>query len=421
MQIPYLFSDSSPLCSGSNSSFPSRRLYAFFFLLVSVIAGGAQPAEATETDKKPIEVKRLTTHAIAPDDSSQADFLAPLSVQEALQEIVEQAADRSILAPKPKKRNTQNDEQAEISPHGDEIQSVIDDICGKIGAKLGSVSKQECLDQRFILSGGHSINKLPIIVREYPPLENRKPQARILLISGIHGDEYSAVSVTFKWMKILDRYHTGLFHWRVAPLVNPDGLLRKNSQRMNARNVDLNRNFPTTNSHREWLAESQSYWVNQTHRDPRRYPGPAPLSEPESNWVAEEIERFKPDAVVSVHAPFGLLDFDGPPTTPPERLGQLYLSLLGTYPGSLGRYAGTIQKIPIITIELEHAGIMPQNQEISTIWRDLVSWLKGHVRSREPITETAEESRTNTPQIIGEADHPVATLLRKQNHESLSR
>jgi hypothetical protein len=78
--------------------------------------------------------------------------------------------------------------------------------------------------------------------------------------------------------------------------------------------------------------------------------------------------------IVSVHAPYGLVDFDGD-TQPPTHLGSLHLHLLGTYPGSLGRYGSEVLNIPVITVELEYAGIMPSQSEISKIWTDLVSWL----------------------------------------------
>ena len=31
---------------------------------------------------------------------------------------------------------------------------------------------------------------------------------RVLLIGGIHGDEYSSVTIVFKWLSILDRHHS---------------------------------------------------------------------------------------------------------------------------------------------------------------------------------------------------------------------
>ncbi|MBF0357680.1 MAG: DUF2817 domain-containing protein [Magnetococcales bacterium] len=337
--------------------------------------------------------------------------LAPLSVQDALKEIIKQATVAPRVAQGSDKKNKiiKKGQIPPISPPARNLSESlsVSAICKKIGAKLGSVSEEDCLSNNFTLSGGRSRNGLPIIVKEYPPLKSRTPQARILLLGGIHGDEFSSVSIIFKWMQTLNKYHSGLFHWRVVPLVNPDGLLRKKSQRMNQNNVDLNRNFPTAATHQEWLEQSRKYWIDETKSDPRRFPGPGPLSEPESRWVTEEIERFKPHAVVSVHAPFGLLDFDGPPNIPPEKLGQLYLSLLGTYPGSLGRYVGSVQRVPIITIELEHAGIMPSKQEVRSIWKDLVQWLVGHVGGRQRADSNLIENllvdkplNTNTKPLV---------------------
>ncbi len=263
----------------------------------------------------------------------------------------------------------------------------IDFMCSKISNKLGSVRMQDCQGKGLEYAGGSSVKGLPIIVKEYPPLKGRKPLSRVLVIGGIHGDEYSSVSIVFKWMNILNRHHSGLFHWKMVPVMNPDGLLRKKSQRMNDRGVDLNRNFPTPN----WHAESHKYWVQKTKRNPRRYPGPAPLSEPESQWLAAYIDDFKPDVIVSIHAPYGILDFDGP-SAPPGKLGKLHLSLLGTYPGSLGNYAGKHQEIPVVTVELPYAGIMPTRSEIRNIWVDLVRWLRKNA-NESSLRQAADTDR----------------------------
>lgn len=175
-------------------------------------------------------------------------------------------------------------------------------------------------------------------------------------------------------MQILDKYHSGLFHWKVVPLMNPDGLLRRKSQRMNANGVDLNRNFLNGIDEEAGL----KYWRKRTYSDPRRYPGKKPMSEKETRWMHELITEFKPHAIVSVHAPYGIVDFDGPPK-PPTHLGPLHLHLLGTYPGSLGNFAGEQLGIPVVTVELPYAGIMPSNQEVSRIWVDLVRWLKTNI------------------------------------------
>ncbi len=270
-------------------------------------------------------------------------------------------------------------ERIETPSRGDDVVAT----CERIGNKLGSVGFEECLGIGLEASGARAVSGTPILLKEYEPLPHRDPLGRVLLIGGIHGDEYSSVSVVFKWMDILNRYHSGLFHWRISPLMNPDGLLRKKSQRMNQNGVDLNRNFPSPN----WIEETRDYWVRQTASNPRRFPGNEPLSEPESQWLVDEIEAFQPQVIVSVHAPHGVLDFDGPPDAP-ERFGSLTLNLLGTYPGSLGRYAGVHKEIPVVTIELERAGTMPSAQEQRQIWLDLVRWLKTRLPA-DTETETA--------------------------------
>ncbi|MEM9057764.1 MAG: M14 family zinc carboxypeptidase [Pseudomonadota bacterium] len=248
-------------------------------------------------------------------------------------------------------------------------------LCEKIDRKLSSVTREECLAAKLQPSGAVSIRETTLAYRDFLP-ENGEPAGRVLLVGGIHGDEYSSVSVVFKWVDLLNANHGGQYHWRVVPLLNPDGLLRppNESQRMNENDVDLNRNFPTPN----WATEAPNYWIKRTRRNKRRYPGPAALSEPESAWLAEQIDTFKPHAVISVHAPHGIVDFDGP-KLPPESLGPLELRLLGTYPGSMGRNIGVHMGIPMLTVELESAGRMPSRGDINDIWLDMVGWLETNV------------------------------------------
>ena len=252
-----------------------------------------------------------------------------------------------------------------------------EEACSQIASRLGSVSLADCSQAGLRLTGAQSTRQAPILIREYPPLPARTPAGRVLLFGGIHGDELSSVSIVFKWMDILDEFHSGLFHWRVVPLVNPDGLLQRPARRMNANGVDLNRNFPSP----DWNVEAPAYWIRRTSRNPRRYPGPSSLSEPESRWLADEIRRFQPDVIVAVHAPLEVLDFDGPPE-PPRRLGSLWLDPMGTYPGSLGRWAGLHLRIPVVTIELGSAGILPSESERLKMWTDLVGWLKKRLPPR---------------------------------------
>ena len=249
----------------------------------------------------------------------------------------------------------------------------VETLCQRISNKLASVSYRECASLEFKLSGHHSVQGTPLLVKEYPPLGERKPQARILVVGGTHGDELSSISIVFKWMHTLEKHHSGLFHWRINPVMNPDGALKKKHQRTNANGVDLNRNFTTPDADAD---AALAYWRDRTKENARRYPGPYPLSEPETNWLYEEIRDFKPDVVISVHAPYSLVDYDAPSRkNAPRQIGHLYKNLMGTYPGSLGNYAGIHLGVPVVTLELPHAGIMPTRGQISHLWTDLVRWL----------------------------------------------
>lgn len=256
-----------------------------------------------------------------------------------------------------------------------EIQSV-KALCQEIGNKLGSVSVADCLAQPLKFAGAYTVQSRPMVVRDFMPDDAGTRKTRIFIMGGIHGDEYSSISIMFKWMELLDKSNNGDFQWRFAPAVNPDGLLDGQAVRQNANGVDLNRNFPSE----DWTDLAQDYWTKTTNRNPRRYPGTGPASEPEVQWVVGQIEEYKPDVIVSVHAPYHLLDYDGPPEAP-KQIGELHLHLLGVYPGSLGNYAGINLGIPVVTMELPSAGIMPSDEQIDSMWKDLMSWLYEHHES----------------------------------------
>lgn len=254
--------------------------------------------------------------------------------------------------------------------------ATVEQACQALAGKLGSVSLQDCLGAGFRHADSGSVQGRPILVTDFAPTGKQAGRApRVLVFGGIHGDEYSAVSIVFRWLEQIKHDRFLRARWRVVPCLNPDGLLgQQPSTRMNANGVDLNRNFPSE----DWEHQAEAYWEQRTFRDPRRYPGRAPLSEPESAWLAAQIEAFRPDVIVAIHAPLGVLDFDGPPP-PPDRLGYLRLKHLGVYPGSLGNFAGIKLGIPVLTPELPHAGIMPSGAQVKRMWADLNEWLDENV------------------------------------------
>ena len=340
-------------------------LAAILATLVSCVSQKQQPSAGKEpsADREPSADKKPST------DSENATSAVP-SINQARRDVeLESARLKTEIL---RKQTEQLAKAAKIAAAAkvDDDAAAIKKLCLAIGNKLGSVSVEDCNRQPLIHSG-LSNDGYSIAYREYLPIQGKRAQGKVLVLGGIHGDEFSSVSVVFKWLKILDQYHSGLFHWRIIPTVNPDGLLRKKSQRQNSNGVDLNRNFPTA----DWPGNAVKYWEEETGSHPRRDPGDHPASEVETQWVVNQINAFEPDVIISMHAPYHLVDYDGPPTAP-ESLGGLYLKKLGVYPGSLGNYVGIDRNKPIVTVELKSAGIMPPQTEIDTMWNDLIRWLR---------------------------------------------
>jgi murein peptide amidase A len=256
--------------------------------------------------------------------------------------------------------------------------------CDPVTRVLPTIKLKPCLRAGLAPTGAKSVKGLPIMAREVVArglaggVTGAGGAARVLVIGGIHGDELTSSSVVFRWLEWIDQAEAKPYQWQIVPVLNPDGLLAKPATRVNANGVDLNRNFPTPN----WAKEAPKYWAAKTSSDPRRYPGKMAISEPESRWLHNEIQRFKPDVIISIHAPFGVLDFDGP-VDPPHKLGALILMPVGIYPGSLGNYGGVHKGVPVVTIELPHALDMPNEAELKNIWRDMLAWIESNVAQRK--------------------------------------
>ncbi len=242
--------------------------------------------------------------------------------------------------------------------------------CDELVQRLPNVSPALCRDALLVAGPARSVQGRPILLRDMPAQD---AQLRVLVLGGIHGDELSSTSVALHWIGLAQDQPMQMaqpVHWRFIPALNPDGLTARPPRRVNANGVDLNRNFPTP----RWDREAPFYWEKRTRKDPRRWPGPKPLSEPESRYLHDEMARFRPHLIVSIHAPFGVLDFDGP-SVPPARLGRLYLDQVGIYPGSLGNYGGVHKGVPVVTVELPNAQRTPLNAEMRQMWVDLLRWM----------------------------------------------
>ena len=255
--------------------------------------------------------------------------------------------------------------------------------CDEFVVKLPNVKRALCESAKLQPSTAQSVNGRTLWMRDIKP---DNATLRVLVIGAIHGDELSSASVALHWLNLAE---LGVFampqavHWRFIPALNPDGLFNQPPRRVNANGVDLNRNFPTP----KWERDAKIYWEKRTKKDPRRYPGAKPLSEPESRFLHEEMQRFKPQLIVSIHAPYGVLDFDGP-SVPPSKLGRLYLDQVGIFPGSLGNYGGVHKGVPVVTVELPNSTRTPLDAEMRQMWLDLLRWMSERVGAGAAQTRT---------------------------------
>lgn len=215
-----------------------------------------------------------------------------------------------------------------------------------IPGKFSSKNIREICSQVEVLDKCHSEKSVPIF--HYERI-GKKSGTKILALGTIHGDEGPAGNVIRAWMERLMRINPRNT-WRLIPIVNPDGLALK--IRTNANGVDLNRNFPTKN----WETEAAKYW-KRMKKHWRRFPGNSPGSEKETKCIVKHINEFKPDLIIAIHTPLGVLDFDGPTFDFPK-YKLLPWRRLGHFPGSLGRYMWRDHGIPVLTVELKGSGLI---------------------------------------------------------------
>lgn len=160
---------------------------------------------------------------------------------------------------------------------------------------------------------------------------------RILVIGVFHGEEPQG---KFLIENYLEKNPNSKLLF--VPCLNPDGM--SEGKRTNANGVDLNRNYPTKN----WeLTERNEFFGGET-----------PNSEIETKFITEIIEEYKPQLILTLHAPFKVVNFDGPAREVAEKISEIIKypveeSIGYPTPGSFGTYCGVERNIPTITLELD--------------------------------------------------------------------
>lgn len=176
--------------------------------------------------------------------------------------------------------------------------------------------------------------------------------AEIVVLASIHGDEAETTVVVSEALRCIP---AGDLRAAVILCGNPDGMLR--GTRGNARGVDLNRNFPTSN----WSADLVCYKSRANDaRDIALTPGTAPASEPETRALLSLLDRLKPRAIVTLHSALACIDDAGDSHLGRQLASRCGLPLLTEIgyptPGSMGTWAAEQQFI-LVTYELEDASL----------------------------------------------------------------
>lgn len=139
------------------------------------------------------------------------------------------------------------------------------------------------------------------------------------------------------------------------PCLNPDGL--QLGQRTNANGVDINRNFPTKN----WALTAKNEFFG----------GEKPASEIETQFVIDIINEYKPEIILTLHAPFKVVNYDGPAEQLAEKISKIINypvepNIGYPTPGSFGTYAGVERQIKTITLELDEK--CPQDDLVKPVF-----------------------------------------------------
>lgn len=175
-------------------------------------------------------------------------------------------------------------------------------------------------------------------------------QNNVLIIGVFHGDEPQG-------KYLIERYLTEKYPSQVGgksnnllfiPCLNPDGM--QNNTRTNSNGVDLNRNFPTKN----WGEDTSAAGDNPDDY----YGGKSAGSEIETQFVIDIIERYQPKMILTLHAPYKIVNYDGPAQDIAQKISDIIgypveASIGYPTPGSFGTYCGVERNIPTITLELD--------------------------------------------------------------------
>ncbi len=190
-------------------------------------------------------------------------------------------------------------------------------------------------------------------------LEKEIFDKKILIIGVFHGDEPQGEYFINSYLEKSPILGKNSLYF--IPKLNPSGV------RKNANKVDLNRNFPTKN----WELGK---------KDSDYFGGEKPASEKETQFLVELIDKNNFNAIITIHAPYKTVNYDGPAETLANKISDIIgyptSSDIGyATPGSFGTYCGKERLIPTITIEIDEEEKM---ELLNKKFHNLFNYLKNN-------------------------------------------
>ena len=198
-------------------------------------------------------------------------------------------------------------------------------------------------------------------------IKSAQPKAKNILFLGVtHGEEPQGKFLIEKFLKKIkeekQNFNNNLYF---IPCLNPDGMAK--GKRGNSNNVDINRNFPTKN------------YIKTTFDDGTTS-GDFANSETETKFLSNIIENIKFDVILSFHAPFAVVNYDGNAQNIAQKISEItgypvQADIGYPTPGSFGTFCGAERKIPIITLEvsdkLSEEELWKQNEPVFSFLANL--------------------------------------------------
>ena len=213
---------------------------------------------------------------------------------------------------------------------------------------------------------GYSVRGRPIVAHFYGT-----GPSTVLFTGGIHGNEPSGVYIMQDWANHLDANAHRIPAGKqivVVPNLNPDGIAT--GQRYNASNVNLDRNFPSS----DWASDITVLGGKVLPRGG----GVNPLSEPETRAIANLTSSLQLRAMISYHSSGALVGANK--VADSVAIGQRYATAVGygtmfynpesimgyTLTGEYETWIGEKLGAPAVLIELPNSTgrFFPRHQNI---------------------------------------------------------